>query len=308
MSWQEREYNWQGDNPGPWRDWKARLPTRAAGTLIAIQFLGALLYSLLYYEQNASQQQVTSWFRLSFTQTNPVAILLHPLGTGFSYLIPAIAVIWTLGSKLDDTMGSRKLWWLYVIGNLMGGATFFAIATAAPVAAVTPLMFPIGGFAAWCLSAWRLLQMDFVPVFGRFFAASKITGAIALIVVAAVAIPDPIGSVAWLAAILSGAAAVLVIDGVWQLAERRKQPTGQKSVRRVRPSVVHDEDDFDSVDTDDSWKIESRAPRSDDDLELDRLLAKISREGMRSLTDDERAKLEAARQAKLRGNQTERVR
>lgn len=304
MSWQEREYNWKGDNPGPWRDWKAYLPTRAAGVLIAIQFVGTVLYLLLLNEKNANAQQVETWFRLSTTQTHPIAILLHPLGTGFSYLISAIAIIWTLGSKLDDTIGSRKLWWLYVVGNLMAGATFFAIATAAPAAALTPLMFPIGGFAAWCFVAWRVLQMEFIPVFGHFVSSSKVTAVAALIVVVAVVLPNPVGAVAWLAAILSGAAGVLVIDGIWQLAERKRRTPVRLTRRVPRPSVAPDDDDADEP----TWQPEPTTEPPADERELDRLLAKISREGIGSLTADERDKLEAARQAKLRGKQPQRVR
>jgi membrane associated rhomboid family serine protease len=256
--------------------WGIRRPPSATLALM-------VAHGAAYLSTVALGQATADRFALSGDTATRLGILLHPLGT--THLTTALFVIlalWSLGGRLEVRLGLRHLVALYVAGNLAAGAIYLAVARGLPTLAAMPLDYPAGALAGFCVVAGLRLRDEAIQVLGRVTSAAKVY-AICGAVVIVLAIADArVGAVAWLAAVVAGGLGALLVE-YWPALVRPRQ----YRVRRVlRPSVARPRPVV--------------PPVTLEEPDIDDILAKISRHGLASLTDGDRQRLEAARQAKLR--------
>jgi membrane associated rhomboid family serine protease len=220
---------------------------------------------------------------LKGAESHPLGIVLHPFATtGLLSILFVVLALWSLGAQLEPRLNAPRLVGLYVLGNLTAGAVYFGAARLAPGLSGAPLDSPIGALAALCLAAWRQLRNEPVQVFGRVTSAGVVYGICALIVLGLALVASGVGGLAWLAAALAGGGSTLVVERLPAIhLPHRLRP--QHTVRPYSPRPV----------------VPSTR-RHEAEIDIEDILAKISREGLAALTEAERARLEAARQAKLR--------
>ena len=241
-------------------------------------------FALMLMLERGGGADVVRLLVLKGAESHPLGILLHPFATtGLLSILFVVLALWSLGAQLEPRLNAPRLVGLYVLGNLTAGAVYFGAARLAPGLSSAPLDSPIGALAALCLAACRQLRNEPVQVFGRVTNAAVVYAICAAIVAGLALVASGIGGLAWLAAALAGCASALIVEHlpVFHLT-RRLRPQ-----RTVRPSLP---------------RPAAPSKRHEAEIDIDDILAKISREGLAALTDAERARLEAARQAKLRGS------
>jgi membrane associated rhomboid family serine protease len=277
VGWQERDYSDESYHDPVSTAWGIRRPPNG---VLALLILHGVAFLLMLALQRGDGEAVAALFVLSGGAAQPLGILLHPLGT--ASVLSALFVIlalWSLGGRLAPRVGLRRLVVLYVAGNLTAGVAYWGVARGWPTLAGAPLDYPVGALAAWCALAWTRLRDDAVQILGRVTSAAKVYAICGAIVVGLAALDARLGVVAWLAGVLAGGLCAFVLERGPGLPKLRPRTWR----RVVRPSI----------------------PRSvlqppPDEPDIDDLLAKISQEGLGSLTAAERRRLEAARRAKLR--------
>jgi membrane associated rhomboid family serine protease len=278
LGWQDRDYS-----DGSYRDpvsttWGIRRPPSAT---LALMILHGVAFLLMLALERGDGRAIAGRFALSADPLNPLGILLHPLGTTrFFTALFVVLALWSLGGRLELRLGVRRLLALYVVSNLAAGAAYFGLARSLPALAVMPLDYPAGALAGLCVIAWRRLRNEAVQVLGRVTSLAKLYAICGLIVIGLALVDAGAGAVVWLAGAVAGGLAALLIEYRPVLV----RPRWRTARRLVRPSVPRP----------------VTPPPAPDELDIDDILAKISREGLASLTDAERQRLEAARQAKLR--------
>lgn len=285
MSWRDRDYykeeSWTGARSS---GMAFRRPPVATAVLMALH---VLVGGLLWVTSQGEPPDAISLAAFSFSEQNAplLAIVLHPFAShSVISLLLSVLIVWMLGGHVERQRGARAMLGMYVVGNLLAGVAFFAVAHAWSPLGAFPLDYPAGALGAWAVAAVRPMWGEMVMVFGKPQPVSQvacISGAIAAGVMVAL---HRFGAVGWVSAVVAGSLGETLLAWLPALPARRRGP------RIVRPSISHepppDETPF-------------AEPTPEDEV-LDELLAKISRSGIESLTDEERARLEAARRAKLR--------
>ena len=257
--------------------WQSHLPPRAALALIGVHVFGFFVMFMIRHDVG---ERALLPFILRSDALHPAAILLHPFGNlSLLTLVFVVYVIWTLGGRIATRFGGGQLWLLYGLGTLISGVVYFGFAQVASNLAGYGLDMPAGAFAAWVWTAWRELSDEMVSVFGRLTTVAKATAIGAAIVAGLVFFQQGPAATGWLLAAASGGLACVVAGA---LRNRRRPAIG------ISPVIGGQ-----------AARTSNAQPDADDEL-LDELLAKISREGIDSLTPAERDRLEAARRAKLR--------
>lgn len=268
MSWHDRRYEAEDSYAGPATGRVRRPPPTTLVLMIvhALAFLAALMF-----RADANLATAERFLTLA-PAAHPAAILLHPLATTrlFTTLFVVLA-LWSLGGRIELRIGARRLVSVYLAANVAAGLVHFVLASVQPTLAAEPLDYPVGALAALCGLAWSRLRGDPVAVFGKITTAAKVYAICGLVVALLVVVRNPLGAAAWVAAAAAGL-------GCGLLSERLPTWRGH---RRVRPSIPH-------------------RPPPAAESNLDDILAKISRGGLDSLSDDERQQLESLRQQRLR--------
>lgn len=280
MGWQDRDYaeqTWhEQSSAGP----RLRWPSRGAAILIILHIVACVF--LLLIEEEQGGEAIISMLALSDTSAHPLAVLLHPLATrAFLTLIITVVVIWSLAGRIEQQFGFGRMLGLYVVGNLLAGGAFFAVARTWPALAGVALDYPTGAFAAWCVAVFRGLSGEIMMLFGRPRRVSHVVALAAVVIVGLLLALHRLAGVGWLVALLAGGVAEPLVRRMPALPTLTRRPARR---RRVRPSVPR----------------EPRRRPTPGEPNVDDILAKISRDGLDSLTPEERDRLEAARQAKLR--------
>jgi membrane associated rhomboid family serine protease len=275
MAWHDREYNQLGHHGigvGPVR----RPPPAALGLII----LHVAAFAVVQMLGGQSRSVAAVFLSLVGPGSHVVAILLHPFGMTDSVgrdlfsLMFVVFVIWSLGGMVQRRIGTKLMLLMYVFGNLLAGIAYFLLAGASPRTGVAPLVTPAGAMAAWAFVAWLRFNDDRVSVLSWVVTTGKFVGGAAAVVIGLRFLQFGSGATAWIAAVIAGATAPYVADRLagWRI-----------------PRVVF------------ARSAATGRPRSSiDEAEVDRILAKISREGIAALTEAEQATLEAARREKRR--------
>jgi membrane associated rhomboid family serine protease len=282
VSWQDRDYSDEFQSEPIATSWLRRRPPTA--TLVLMILHGAA-FGLILMLQHGGGEVVVGMVTLKGAESHPVGILLHPLATGgFLSALFAVLALWSLGARLEPRLGAARLVEFYVLGNVAAGAAYFGLARLAPLLATTPLDSPIGALSALCLVAYRQLRNEPVQVFGYITTAARVYAGCAVLIVGLALIVSGFGGVAWLLATVVGGGSALPLE--YRLVPHRARR--RRGARLVRPSLPQPVTRADS-----------------DEIYIDDILAKISREGLGALTRAERRRLEAARQEKLRRSHQE---
>jgi membrane associated rhomboid family serine protease len=225
----------------------------------------------------------------------PWAILTHPFAMANPLALGlTLLAAWTLGDWIERRFGAARLVMLYLAGNLAAGAAYAAYAALLSPAEALALAMPVGALAAWCAAACAGLRDEFVTVFGKLRSVAQVAGVSGAIVVALVLFRGA-DSAAWIVAAIAAFGTGLLIDRFGDavkvprlFGETRRSRQASRGARRQ--SAMPGRHDLDGPAT-------RTTPAAS--AEIDAILAKISRDGMESLTDSERRKLEAARRERL---------
>ncbi len=274
MAWWERDYDRPAYQSPAAPRWMPRRPPTASLVLVVIHVVA--FAAMLVARLDSSGVPLT-YARLGAPPNHWPSILLHPLTTWGISIIFVVYVVWVLGGKIERQLGPRRMVRLYVLGNLFAGAAYFLMAPVLGLRELHPLSMPAGAMAAWCLVAWREFRHEMVAVFGRLMVVGNLVGLIGATMAGATILFTGSASTAWLVAVIAGC---LAVPASASLPIIRFAGSTKKPPHRGRDDV--------------------RVAPEPDDSAVDDILAKISRDGMHALTDEERARLEAARQAKLR--------
>lgn len=278
MSWQDRDYNHQAQF-GAGIAGRFHRPPPGVGGLMVLHAVGFVLMQVL---QSDAGEQVAQWAVLSGQQLRALAIVLHPFaGTGrlindLLSLAFVLFVLYGLGSMIERRYGTRRLVVAYVVCNLAAGLAFYLVARVSPMLAIAPLVTPIGVMAGWVWTAWRRFQDEMVSVLGKVTSVGKVVAIVAGVLIALHLVQFGPAAGGWLVAVVVGGLAVGLADRLAEISLARADRVAAAAPRRSRPAHVVE------------------------DTEVDRILAKISREGMDALTRAERRRLERARREKLR--------
>jgi membrane associated rhomboid family serine protease len=281
MSWRDRMYaDESAYDDGYGRSALGmRRPPAATLTLMIVHGAALVLMLMLH---NGDGRTIPALLTLQADGVQPLGIVLHPIATvrAFSGIFVVLA-LWSLGGRMEPLLGQAKYVTLYVLANLAAGVVFFGLALLAPRLALAPLDYPVGALAALCFVGWRRFQQEPANVLGWTTTVGRVYAICGAVVAGLVVMRTGLGAVAWIAAAAAGVGvATWIASGggiVW--------PARQRPRRVVRPSIPR------------TMPPRTSAP---DDPDVDDILAKISRSGIESLTDDERRRLEAARRAKMR--------
>lgn len=305
MGWQDREYS------QPWEQWERRSgggsdskiprPPKIVVVLMIVHAAAWLL--MLMLAGDASTATLPKRFALSGASADALGVLLHPYASSkpLSVLIDAL-VFWTLGTAVANRCGPGRVIAWYLLGNFAAGVVYFGIARIAPALGVLPLESPIGAFGAWLAAFWWLHRDEPMLVLGKYRHAGTLLlgvyGAVVLLMLlfyrgdVVALLCASFGGMA--AAPLASAALTSWPQGGLQRRVRRPSAAGGLLRPRVRALAEHGAAAPQAAVSASPLASEPAPPDIDD------LLVKISREGIHSLTADERGRLEAARQAKLR--------
>lgn len=278
MGWRDRDYSEPSFRESISTSLGVRRPPNGTLALLILQAAAFIPVTLL--ASGAARAPVSS-LALTAGSFHPWAILTHAIATtSVLSVIFVLLALWALGARLEPELGTPRLLFVYLLGNLAGGAAFLGTASGSAALATSPLDSPSGALAGLCWLVWRHARHEHVQLLGRVTSAGRVFALCALAVVALRVIASGIGAAAWLAAVAAGIAAAVGVER----CPAPRRVSARPTPRVVRPSVPKT----------------SPAPPVDEP-DIDDVLAKISRSGMQSLTDEERQRLEVARQVKLRG-------
>ncbi len=254
------------------------------GSIVPLLVLHALAFGVLAMMRFEVGQRIAVAFPLTATSPSLSGVLLHPVATPNLFtLLMVLWAIWALGRRVEADFGVKSAYAWYLSANLVAGLVFWLLARAGVAGANMPLEVPAGALTAWGVMLWQQRRNAPVSVFGFATTEGAVLAALAVGTAVLALARGGVGGLPWLLAAAAGGATVLAPRAARVLAWRRRRVASSSSTA-ARPSRV--------------------APRVGNDV--DDLLAKISREGLASLTAAERDRLESARQARLRAQATDR--
>ena len=228
MSWRDREYSDESYGEPVGTSSGLRRPPRVTLALMIVHGAAFVLVAMLHAGRDAAA--ILPMITLQGEAAHPLAIALHPFST--SNLLSAVFTVlalWSLGGRLEPLCGPRTLIGTYAAANLVAGAVYFAIARSVPLLALTPLDYPAGALAAYCLTVWQRFRYEQVLVLGRPMSLGKTYLVCAALVAGLALLGAREGAVAWVLAALAGAVGSRVLGHV---------PTwlrGMARTRRARP-------------------------------------------------------------------------
>ncbi len=231
---------------------------------------------------------------LSGSGNHPVHILTHPFAARSLLTVVAVLVTLAVLARLVDARRSTgHLLGLYLAGGLLGGAAFWLVAVLVPTWATLELAMPIGALAALALDVWRTYEGAMTSFFGLSAGVRTMVAATAAVLVVLNIAGQGAGCIAWLTALAAGALAAPLLEAIFRDLPERHAAQRRRTAGAARRAIPRDD-----WPDDDDLEPPVDAPRAPA-IDIDDILAKISRSGLSSLTDDERRRLEEARRARL---------
>jgi len=282
VSWRERDYSRHSLSEyrrylGGWR----RCPARLVLTLLHLA--GAVLVLLAVNYRDVAEL-------LELARLQPLWSGPFLTDSGLAVVITC-AGLWFVGGRVEGAIGPARLVTMYVLGAVFAAGAFAMVQALAPAWARMSMTLPVGPLAAISLRAWRHGRREIVPVFAWLVPYGTILATAAAVAVGLLLVGRGLSAAAWIAALLAGLLADPACDAlVSMVRDLRRRATRARPRRRERatPEPMGAGVPLEVA-------VESAA-----EPDIDDVLAKISREGIASLSSQERAKLESARQAKLR--------
>lgn len=298
MSWRERDYTWFPEGEGfSGGGWRYLLPPPATLGLVVAHLAGWVFVVIL--RESVSPEAAGA---LSLDdKIRPWAILTHPIGAASGLLSSfSVLCLWSLAGRVESQMGRARMLVLYAFGNVFAGLAYVAVAGFSPLNALAPLSMPAGALMALAVTAWRRLPFESVSLLGRFLPLKNLIvilgGSSGLLV----AMNYRAGALAWLIAAICGGFFAPVVEA----AEAWRRRRGSRMGVAVRMGRRRGENQGRAREGDDDARRKESTEAETAD-EVDDILAKISQGGMQSLTDAEKARLESARQMRLRRSRSD---
>lgn len=291
MSWEDRKYSQGAEYREESAFVRRLIPPRATLALIALQFVGWIIFSFV----GIGHESDPSWFLLVGDTSRPSAIALHALAaTGPVQMLVVLLAIWSLGARVEENTSAARMLATYAAGNLLAGAAYFAFGRLSPALSTFALVAPLGALAAWSATAWQWQRYEAFSLFGVEVSVRRLILFAVGIMLAMALLQAGGGALAWIVAIAAGAAGGPLVEwgfaapAAW--AARRRVRSRDTPIRHKPARTVASGPAAASV----------TVPGSAADDNVDAILVKISRSGIASLSEQEKALLEAARQSKLR--------
>lgn len=272
----DRDYARSDDDNNVFDSPSFQAPPSGAKALLIIHAIAAVFVL-------AAEMQILIWpvemIRLSGESQSFTGVFLHPVSGGFWGILSSGLIIWILGGMIERRFGQQIMLRQYVLGNLVAGFAYWTALQLRPVPEAIPLEIPAGAAAAWCFTAWRRMQMEQRNVFGRDMTVGNLIGIVALILIGIRLVMHQGNALPWLVAALLGSLTSPLSESLPVIRFKLREQTQRAAPRpRSRP------------------KPKPEPPPGPD---IDAILAKISREGIDALSNEERELLEAARRARL---------
>lgn len=282
MSWQDRDYSqYLDEGPTVFSSQPLRRNRAALALLIFHTACAVLLISLLI----AGARLPEEYLAISAAAPNWWTILTHPAASvDFFRVLLTLLILWTIAPRIEEMFGRSRLLQSYLLGNLAAGAVFFSVARLRPAWTAQPLDYPVGAGIAWLVLFWQTARHEMTLIAGRQMRMGNVIAVVGGVLLLLTLAIGGTGSIGWMLSAAVGGAV-----GVWQPLQlnirmsRRRTPMSGKSWPATRLRVV-----------------ETTSEPAADDAKIDEILKKISRDGIASLSEADREKLEAARQSKLR--------
>lgn len=281
MSWQDRDYSqYLDDGPTVFSSRPLRRNRAALALLIFHAACAVALISLLIAGTRLSED----FLAVSAAAPHWWTILTHPIAsTDFFRVLLTLLILWTIAPRIEEMFGRSRLLQSYILGNLAAGAVFFGVARLRPAWTAQPLDYPVGAGIAWLVLFWQAARHEITMIAGRQMRMGNVIAVVGGVLLLLTLAIGGTGSIGWMLAATVGGAV-----GIWQPLQlnirmpRKRQPATSRPRTPARLHVVNTTDE-----------------PAEDDAEIDEILKKISRDGITSLSESDRAKLEAARQSKL---------
>lgn len=297
MSWRDRDYSRVGHGADERRPASSRLPPPACLSLV-------LLHTGAFIAQWATDGRLGAGLAMSDAHSAAWTILIHPYVTTNAISLGLFAfVCWTLAARLEERWGAIRLILLYLTGNVVAAIVFLGYVWVFKIAPSLILAAPFGALAAWCGAGWRGMRADYVMIGSRLTLISSAVGYGALIVVGGVVFFIGADSAAWLAAVVAAGMTGVFADALRISALGDRLGALLRRVRSGRHSTDRPSRSRRPVSSARSGTTgatqNSSAPGSTSPGEIDDILSKIRREGVASLTESERERLENVRRSML---------
>lgn len=287
MGWRERDYS-QSDpfRAGPFHSAGLRVMFYSTAALVLASLQAAAFVAVQHAGRNLDRQ-ITPILGLH-GDAYPIAIITHPLATDdpVVFLLTVLA-IWTLASRAALRRGTWGILTLYASGNVLAGCAFWLVGRIEPAWATARLEFPLGGLAALLLDLWpRRCELPSAERASMVGTKTLITCGLVLAGGALVWLRG-YGAMAWCAAGLSGALAAPLFYILSDYRQRKRGLGAGEAGIACGPEIVPRSSGISTTE-------------AENEPDIDDILAKISREGFSRLSQEERQRLEVARQMKLR--------
>lgn len=284
VSWQDRDYSQYVDDGPTVFSARPIRRNRAALVLLIIHITAAVgMLSLIFAGTNLDAVP------LSVAAPNPAwwTIFTHPFAsTDFFRVLLTGLILWAVAPRIEEQFGRTRLIQSYLLGNVAAGAVFWGVARLRPAWAGQPLDYPVGAGIAWLVLYWQFARHEMTVIAGKAMRVGHVIAAIGGVMALLALALNGLGGIGWLLAATVGGA----VGTLQPLQLHLHRP--RRRVRVVRPA-----------ESPTSYKLESHASRAAaTESELDQILDKISKAGIDSLSAEDRTKLEALRQLKLRNN------
>lgn len=275
MGWQDRDYSRRKLRGGPLGGTASSADiSTGSWILIALHVIAFLIVQMMEFDVARGTQ---ARMVLVGGQPHPSAIIFYPIATrSFWTLVGVVLLVWYWGRRVEQMLGTWMLLGGYAVAGVIGGGVYFAIARLAPGLAAYPLAWPAAVVPLWAIPLWMRARQHTIQVVGFSLTLGPVCIATVAVIFGMAVLRVGSGAAALIAVGAVGAAAgaglqLMSFSGLRQFAATRSRAPAAS---------------------------QKRAEPVSDDKTLDAILAKISQEGLESLTDSEREWLEAARLAR----------
>ena len=218
------------------------------------------------------------WHRQWFVWQLFTYMFLH---SGPFHLLFNMLILYFLGTEIERTLGGRNFLTIYLVSGLLGGLGWFWLADAGICIGASGAVFGLlGAYVALFPQRYITVLVFFIlPVTLRAWVLAAVLGGIEFLLMTA-EVSNRIAHSAHLSGLLAGYLFVFAVFKKGGLRIRIRRG-GRGTGRAASWRVLHREDALDGADAD-----------------VDRILDKIAREGMNSLTGRERERLTRASAAR----------
>jgi hypothetical protein len=282
MGWEERDYTWhpQRDRRVWWIDWGHLVPPPATLGIVGTHLLG---YLAILIVGSVRGPEFANAAALAPATLTFYGLLFHPIASSHGLVVMVVTFwLWHAGGRIERAFGPRRLVATYVLGNLVGGLGYAGVVWLVGMGQAAPLMVPLGAMGGMTAFMLRCMPLEMTFPAGRPLNLTRVLAWSLVIACIGVSAIYRTAALPWIAAGLLGMGI-----GLLDWPSRDKAAAKPRRRKAGRPSVR-------AADAGEATAAQPAAA-----AEIDEILAKISRSGLPSLTDEEKRRLDEARKELL---------